>query len=63
MLMVSPSEVKTTIEVRIESGMEVQTMSVLRQLPRKSRIMRAVRNAAIDASRNTPKIEARTNTD
>ena len=36
-------------EVRIESGMEVQTITVLRQLPRNSRIMSAVRAAAMRA--------------
>ena len=34
-------------EVRIESGIEMQTMRVLRQLPRNSRIIRPVRKAAI----------------
>ena len=38
-------------------------ISVLRQLPRKIRIISAVRQAAIIASRTTPLIEARTNTD
>ena len=41
-------------EVRIESGIEMQTISVLRQLPRNSRIMSAVSNAAMLASRTTP---------
>jgi len=36
------------------SGIEIQTISVLRQLPRKSRIMMPVRVAAINASRSTP---------
>ena len=30
------------IDVRIESGIEIQTITVLRQLPRKSRIIRPV---------------------
>ena len=38
-------------------------ISVLRQLPRKSRIISAVRQAAMTASRSTPSIDARTNTD
>ena len=42
------------IEVRIDSGIETAMMSVLRQLPRKSRIISAVRPAAISASRITP---------
>ena len=39
MLIVSPSALSTMIEVRIESGMETAMISVLRQLPRKSRII------------------------
>ena len=41
-------------EVRIESGIEMQTISVLRQLPRNSRIIMPVRTAAISVSRTTP---------
>ena len=41
-------------EVRIESGIEMQTINVLRQLPRNSRIISAVSNAAMVASRTTP---------
>ena len=48
---------------RIESGIDTTMMSVLCQLPRKSRIMTAVRHAAISASRSTPSIAARTNSD
>ena len=47
----------------MESGMEMQTISVLRQLPRNSRIIKPVRPAAIKASRTTPLMEARTKTD
>ena len=50
-------------EVRIESGIEMQTISVLRQLPRKSRIIKPVRQAAMRASRTTPWMEARTKMD
>ena len=32
-LMVSPSALRTAIEVRIESGIEIKTISVDRQLP------------------------------
>ena len=39
------------------------TTSVLRQLPRKSRIMSPVRNAAIAPSTSTPVIAARTKSD
>ena len=56
-------EAKNQSEVRMESGMEMQTIRVLRQLPRNSRIMRPVRPAAIRASRSTPSIAARTKTD
>ena len=58
MLIVSPSALSTMIEVRIESGIETAMISVLRQLPRKSRIISAVRHAAITASRTTPSIAA-----
>ena len=54
MLIVSPSALSTMIEARIESGIETAMISVLRQLPRKSRIISAVRQAAITASRTTP---------
>ena len=63
MLIVSPSALSTMIEVRIDSGIETAMISVLRQLPRKSRIISAVRQAAMMASRTTPWIEARTNSD
>ena len=53
----------TISDVRMESGIDTQTISVLRQLPRNSRIISAVRAAAIVASRNTPLTAARTNTD
>ena len=43
----------------MESGIDRQTMSVLRQLPRNSRIMSAVSSAAIIASRTTPLIPLR----
>ena len=63
MLIVSPSALSTMIELRIDSGIETAMMTVLRQLPRKTRIISAVRQAAITASRSTPSIDARTNTD
>ena len=53
----------TISEVRIESGIEMQTMRVLRQLPRNSRIISPVRTAAMTASRTTPLMAARTNSD
>ena len=63
MLIVSPSALSTMIDVRIDSGIETAMISVLRQLPRNSRIISAVRQAAITASRTTPLIDARTNSD
>ncbi len=51
------------MEQRIERGMEIAMISVLRQLPRNSRIMIAVRQAAMMASRTTPFTAARTNSD
>ena len=39
MLMVSPSRLRAMTEARIESGIETAMMTVLRQLPRKSRII------------------------
>jgi hypothetical protein len=56
----SPMHASTMIETRIESGMDVITMSVLRQLPRKRRIMSAVRPAAMPASLTTPSTAPRT---
>ena len=50
-------------EVRIESGIDTAMITVLRQLPRKSRIITAVRHAAITASRITPLTAARTKID
>ena len=58
MLIVSPSALSTMIELRIESGIETAMITVLRQLPRKTRIISAVRQAAISASRSTPEIDA-----
>ncbi len=63
MLMVSPSALITQMETRIESGIETAMISVLRQLPRNSRIMAAVRQAAMIASRTTPLTAARTKID
>ena len=63
MLIVSPSALSTMIELRIESGIDTAMITVLRQLPRNTRIINAVRQAAISASRSTPEIDACTNTD
>ena len=63
MLMVSCSIESTMSEQRIESGMETAMMMVERQLPRKTRIMMAVRQAAMMASRMTPLTAPRTKMD
>ena len=62
-LMVWPSRLRMISDVRIESGIEMQTISVLRQLPRNSRIIRPVSTAAMTPSRTTPLMAARTNSD
>ena len=49
--------------MRIDSGIEMATMSVLRHEPRKSRIISAVSPAAIAPSLSTPSTAARTKTD
>ncbi len=50
------------MEVRIDRGIDVMTIRVLRQDPRNSRIMSAVRQPAIAPSRTTPATAARTKT-
>ena len=44
------------MDVRIDSGIEVAIISVLRQLPRKIRIMMLVRQAAITAPEVHPEL-------
>jgi len=61
MLKVSCKAARLMTEQRMDRGMEIAMISVLRQFPRKSKIMPAVRHAAIKASRTTPLMEARTN--
>ena len=63
MLIVSPSALSVMIEHRIDRGIDMAIMIVLRQLPKKIRIIIAVRHAAIIASRTTPLIDARTKID
>src|ERR1700675_2774953 len=62
-LIVSPSADKTAIEVRIERGIETAMIKVLRQLPRKRKIIIAVKHPAITASLTTPSIAAVTKMD
>src|SRR5271155_3902521 len=63
MLIVSPSALITMIEVRIDNGMDTAMIKVLRQLPKNTRIMNPVRQAAINPSRITPVMDALTNID
>src|ERR1700689_3686448 len=63
MLMVWPVKLRTSNDVRIESGMETQMISVARQLPRKTRIRIEVSAAAIVPSRMTPLSDAFTKID
>ena len=62
-LIVSPRKLRTMIDVRIDSGIETAIITVLRQLPRKIRIIKPVRQAAMTASRITPLMAARTKMD
>ncbi len=62
-LSVCPSAASTAIEVRIESGIDTRTTSVERQEPRNTRIMSAVRPAAIAPSRKTLSMALLTKTD
>jgi hypothetical protein len=63
MLTVSPKAERIASDIRIDSGIETAMIRVLRQLPRKSRIIRPVRQAAIAPSRRTPLIAERTKSD
>ena len=63
MLIVSPSSESMISETRMESGMETAMIRVERQLPRKTRIMKPVRQAAMTASRTTPVMAPRTKID
>jgi len=63
MLMVWFRKLSAITDVRMESGIDTAIISVLRQLPRKTRIMIPVRQAAITASRRTPLTDARTKID
>src|ERR1700719_3230932 len=59
-LIVSPRWEKAEIEKRMARGMDVHTINVLRQLPRKTRIMIAVSKAAVMASCTTSRTDALT---
>ena len=62
-LMVCPSQDSTSTEQRMESGIEVATINVERQLPRNSRTVRPVRIAAVIISCTTSSPESRTKPD
>src|SRR6201987_3184829 len=63
MLMVWPRALRMAMEVKMDNGIEIAMITVLRQSPKKIRIMSAVSRAAIAASRTTPIIESVTKTD
>ena len=63
MFIVCPIALNAIMELRIASGIEVAMMIVLRQLPKKVRIIKAVRHAAITVSLTTPLIAPRTKID
>jgi len=60
MFIVSPSALRVMMEQRIARGMEITMTNVVRQFPRKTRIMIAVRQAAMTASLTTDWTAART---
>ena len=62
MFSVCPRIRSVQMETRIDSGIDVATITVLRQERRNSRIISPVRHAAITPSRTTPEMEERTNT-
>jgi hypothetical protein len=62
-LIFSPSTLRSRSEVTIDSGMEMQMISVLRLAPRNTRIMIEVSVAEIRPSRPTPSSEAFTKMD
>ena len=62
-LIVSPSKYNIISEHIIDKGIDTAIIQVLRQLPRNSKIIAAVKPAAINASCKTLPIAARTNKD
>ena len=63
MLMLWPVSFSPTSAEKIASGIEVQTITMLRQLPRKSPTISDTSSDEMIASRTTPEIAARTNSD
>ena len=62
-LMVCPARNRPTTPAKIESGIEIATTTVLRQLPRNTRIISDTRIEERTASLTTFSTAARTNTD
>jgi hypothetical protein len=63
MLIVSPSADSISSEQTIDNGIDTAMISVERQFPRKIRIIAAVRQPAMIASRTTPLMADFTKTD
>ena len=63
MLMVSPIACNTRIDEKIDRGMEMAIMVVIRQLPKNNKSIKAVKSAAIKASWITPFTAALTKID
>ena len=63
MFSVSPRKLSVQMDARMDSGIEMAMTTVCRQLPKKSRIIAAVRSAAMPASTMTPLIDALTKID
>ena len=63
MLMVSPRKLRVMTDVKMDRGMEMAMIKVLRQLPKNNKIINPVRHAAMIASRMTPFTEPRTKMD
>src|SRR5260370_873793 len=54
MLMVSPRKLRIMTDVKMDSGIEMAMINVLRHLPKNTKIISPVRHAAMMASRMTP---------
>jgi len=63
MLMVWSVNLSPRNAVKMASGIEVDTITMLRQLPRNTKIMSETRMDARIASRTTPEMAARTKSD
>jgi len=63
MLMVWPVSVSPTMAEKIASGIDVQTITMLRQLPRNRPTISDTSSDEMIASRTTPPMAPRTNTE